>query len=62
MIKNKVKKDQLFQIKPVNMIMTKTIADRVLCFKTDALEAIEKNYKFVKNILRFNRINLNSRN
>jgi hypothetical protein len=22
--------------------MTKTIADRVLCFKTDALEAIEK--------------------
>jgi hypothetical protein len=54
MIKNKVKKDQLFQIKPVNMIMTKTIADRVLCFKTDALEAIEKNYKFVKNILRFN--------
>jgi hypothetical protein len=41
MIKNKVKKDQLFQNKPVNIIMTKTIAERVLCFKTDALEAIK---------------------
>lgn len=51
MIKNKVKKDQLFHTNPVNIITTKTIADRVLCFKTDAFEAIEKNYKFVKNIL-----------
>ena len=51
MIKNKVKKDQLFQTNPVNIIMTKTSADRVLCFKIDALEAIEKNYKFVKNII-----------
>ena len=51
MIKNKVKKDQLFQTKTVSIIMTKTIADRDLCFKTDALEAIEKNYKFVKIIL-----------
>ena len=42
MSKNKVKKDQLFQIKPVSIIMTKISADRVLCFKTDALEAIKK--------------------
>ena len=41
MIKNKVKKDQLFQSKPDNIIITKTIADRDLCFKTDALEAIK---------------------
>jgi hypothetical protein len=44
MIKNKVKKDQAFHIKPASIIMTKTMADRVLCFKTDALEAIGRIY------------------
>jgi hypothetical protein len=48
---NNVKKDQVFQIKPASIRMTNTMADRVLCFKTDALETIEKNYKLVKNIL-----------
>ena len=50
-IKNNVKKDQVFQIKPASITITNTMADRVLCFKTDALETIEKNYKLVKNIL-----------